>query len=144
MARAMDLASAASRVGEAPVGAVIVVDDKIISQAHNRIETDHDATAHAEILAIRDASRILDDWRLLYSTLYVTLEPCIMCAGALLHARVPKVVYAAEDNNWGAFGSLFDLSRDPRLNHEIEVVPGVMRDQAISLMRQFFMHLRKS
>lgn len=138
----MEQARAASELGEAPVGAVLVIENKIISRAHNRMERDRDPTAHAEMLAIRDATRILGDWRLLYSTLYVTLEPCVMCASALLHARVPRVVFAAYDKNWGAFGSLFDLACDPRLNHEIEVVSGVMKDEAESLLKSFFKGLR--
>lgn len=138
----MEQARAASELGEAPVGAVLVIENKIISRAHNRMERDRDPTAHAEMLAIRDATRILGDWRLLYSTLYVTLEPCVMCASALLHARVPRVVFAAYDKNWGAFGSLFDLACDPRLNHEIEVVSGVMKDEAESLLKKFFKGLR--
>ena len=138
----MEQARAASELGEAPVGAVLVIENKIISRAHNRMERDRDPTAHAEMLAIRDATRILGDWRLLYSTLYVTLEPCVMCASALLHARVPRVVFAAYDKNWGAFGSLFDLACDPRLNHEIEVVSGVMKDEAESLLNRFFKDLR--
>ena len=142
MLEALDQAMIAFQLDETPVGAVLVIENQIISRAHNRMETDHDPTAHAEILAIREASTILGDWRLLYSTLYVTLEPCVMCASALLHARVPRVVYAAEDSHWGAFGSLFDLSCDPRLNHEIEVVRGVMNDRAISLMSRFFKRLR--
>ncbi len=142
MLEAMDQAMMAFELDEAPVGAVLVIENEIVSRAHNRMETDHDPTAHAEILAIREASRILGDWRLLYSTLYVTLEPCVMCAGALLHARAPRVIYAAEDKNWGAFGGLFDLSCDPRLNHEIEVVSGVMKDEAVSLMKRFFQRLR--
>lgn len=142
MFNAMDQAKMAFELKEAPVGAVLVIENKIISRAHNRMETDHDPTAHAEMLAIRDATRILGDWRLLYSTLYVTLEPCIMCASALLHARVPRVVFAAHDKNWGAFGSLFDFSCDPRLNHEIEVVSGVMKDEAESLLKKFFKGLR--
>lgn len=139
---AIDQATAAFELGETPVGAVLVVDEKIICAAHNRIELDHDPTAHAEILAIRRASAILGDWRLLYSTLYVTIEPCIMCASALLHARVPKIVYGAPDSKWGAFGSLFDLAHDPRLNHEIEVISGVMRTEAVSLLRNFFLRIR--
>ncbi len=142
MLEAMEQARAASELGEAPVGAVLVIENKIISRAHNRMERDRDPTAHAEMLAIRDATRILGDWRLLYSTLYVTLEPCVMCASALLHARVPRVVFAAYDKNWGAFGSLFDLACDPRLNHEIEVVSGVMKDEAESLLKSFFKGLR--
>lgn len=143
MLRAMDLARKAYSMGEAPVGAIVTLNNQILAQAHNRIEIDHDPTAHAEILAIREASRLLGDWRLLYSTVYVTLEPCIMCASALLHARVPRIVYAAQDKNWGAFGSLFDLAHDPRLNHEIEVVSGILEDQATKLMKQFFLSLRK-
>lgn len=143
MLRAMDLARKAYSLGEAPVGAIVTLNNEILAQAHNRIEIDSDPTAHAEILAIREAARLLGDWRLLYSTVYVTLEPCIMCACALLHARVPRIVYAAHDKNWGAFGSLFDLAHDPRLNHQIEVVSGLLEDQATKLMKQFFLSLRK-
>ncbi|MDD3471799.1 MAG: tRNA adenosine(34) deaminase TadA [Syntrophaceae bacterium] len=144
MRLALELARKAFQEGETPVAAILVINDEIVSQAHNLIETNSDPTAHAEIIALRQASIKLADWRLLYSTLYVTLEPCIMCAGALLHARVPKVVYAAEDKNWGAFGSLFDFSHDPRINHEVEIVSGVMRDEAVELMKKFFQHLRQA
>ncbi len=142
MLKAMEQAQKAFELGEAPVGAVIVNNGQVISQAFNRIELDKDPTAHAEIVAIREAARLLGDWRLPYSTLYVTLEPCVMCASALLHARVPRVVYAAQDFKWGGLGSLFDLSHDPRLNHEIEVIPGVLKDMAASLMKEFFVRLR--
>ena len=142
MRLALELARKAFQEGETPVAAILVINDEIVSQAYNLIETNSDPTAHAEIIALRQASIKLADWRLLYSTLYVTLEPCIMCASALLHARVPRVVYAAQDFKWGGLGSLFDLSHDPRLNHEIEVIPGVLKDMAASLMKEFFVRLR--
>ena len=115
------------------VGAVIVKDKVIIGRGWHQKA----GTAHAEIHAINDAGLATKN-----ATLYVTLEPCVMCASALLHARVPRVVFAAYDKNWGAFGSLFDLACDPRLNHEIEVVSGVMKDEAESLLKSFFKGLR--
>ncbi len=144
MLEALNQARTAFELGETPVGAVLAIDNQVISVAHNRIELDRDATAHAELLAMRSACAILGDWRLPFATLYVTIEPCVMCAGALLHARVQRLVYGARDEKWGAFGSLFDLAHDPRLNHDVEVLSGVMKDEAASLMRDFFLRVRNS
>jgi tRNA(adenine34) deaminase len=143
MRSALDLAEEAMSIGETPVGAVIVIADRIIGRGYNRVESDKDPTAHAEMEALREASKNAGDWRLPGSTLYVTLEPCVMCAAALIHARVGRVVFGAWDNRWGGFGSLFDLSHDPRLNHEIEVISGVMEKEASELLTSFFRRLRR-
>src|SRR5512143_3759191 len=111
---ALELAAAAGRMGETPVGAVIVQDGKIIGTGHNSVECDKDPTAHAEIVALREAARSTGDWRLPAATIYVTLEPCVMCAAALIHARVKRLVFGARDHRWGGVGSLFDFSHDPR------------------------------
>ncbi len=142
MAIALSLASRAAREGETPVGALVVQDGKIIGRGYNRVETEKDPTAHAEIFALRQAAQISDDWRLSRATVYVTLEPCIMCAAALLHARVKRLVYGARDYRWGAVGSLFDLSHDPRINHNIEVVSGIMEAEASKLLEKFYRGLR--
>jgi tRNA(adenine34) deaminase len=143
MGRALDLAGQAAQEGETPVGAVVVVDGQVIGSGYNRVEQDKDPTAHGEIIALREAAQKLHDWRLPAATMYVTLEPCIMCAAALLHARVRRLVFGAWDHRWGAFGSLFDLAHDPRINHDLEVVSGVMRDEAAALLQQFFRGLRR-
>lgn len=142
MAIALSLASRAAREGETPVGALVVQDGKIIGRGYNRVETEKDPTAHAEILVLRQAAQISGDWRLSRATVYVTLEPCIMCAAALLHARVKRLVYGARDYRWGAVGSLFDLSHDPRINHNIEVVSGIMEAEASKLLEEFYRGLR--
>lgn len=142
MAEALELAHKAGTLGETPVGAVIVKNGKIIGKGYNRVESENDPTAHAEIVAIRQATKAIGDWRLLDSTIYVTLEPCIMCTSALILARIKRVVYGARDNRWGAVGSLFDFSHDPRLNHEIEVISGFMAAETADLLRKFFQNLR--
>jgi len=144
MRLALDLARKAMEQGEAPVGAVIVKDGQVIGRGHNRIYLDNDPVAHAEVLAIRAAAKSTGGWRLLRTTAYVTLEPCIMCAAALTHARVPRLVYGAMDMRWGAVGSLFDFSHDPRMNHEFEVISGVMADEAAEPMQSFFGRFRRS
>lgn len=144
MAMALQLAQRAGEGGETPVGAVVVRDGEIIGQGYNRVEAEKDPTAHAEIIALRQASQTLGDWRLLQTTLYVTLEPCIMCAAALIHARVPRIVFGAWDNRWGGMGSLFDFSHDPRINHELEVVSGVMEKESAELLQRFFRQVRQS
>jgi tRNA(adenine34) deaminase len=144
MRLALDLAREAMGQGEAPVGAVIVKDGQVVGRGHNRVYLDNDPVAHAEILAIREAAKGIGDWRLLGATAYVTLEPCIMCAAALIHARVPRLMYGARDVRWGGVGSLFDLSHDPRMNHELEVISGVMGDEAAELLQTFFRRLRQS
>lgn len=143
MEAALRLARKAAQVGETPVGAVIVIDGEIVGTGHNRVELDNNPTAHAEIEAIREAALRIGDWRLPRSTIYVTLEPCIMCAAALIHARVQRVVYGTRDTRWGGLGSLFDLSHDPRINHELEVIPGVMEEEAADLLKEFFRRVRK-
>ena len=124
--------------GDVPVGAVVVRDGEVIAAAHNRREIDADPTAHAELLAVRQAARTLSSWRLDGCALYVTLEPCTMCAGALVLARLPLLVFGASDPKAGAVGSLYDLAREPRLNHRIEVVDGVMAAECGALLTGFF------
>ncbi|MEW6349317.1 MAG: tRNA adenosine(34) deaminase TadA [Thermodesulfobacteriota bacterium] len=143
MALALNLAEKAFAAGETPVGAVVVRDGLVLGTGYNRVEQDKDPTAHAEIVALREATAKVRDWRLPGSTVYVTLEPCIMCSAALLAARVERVVFGAWDHRWGGLGSLFDLSRDPRINHELEVISGVMSEQAAALMKAFFENLRR-
>jgi tRNA(adenine34) deaminase len=141
---ALDLAKIAAQQGETPVGAVVVRDGQIIGSGHNRVETDTDPTAHAEIIALREAARSAVDWRLPGASVYVTLEPCLMCAVALIHARVKRLIFGARDHRWGGMGSLFDVSHDPRMNHEIEVVSGVMEEEAAALLQGFFTRVRRS
>jgi tRNA(adenine34) deaminase len=139
---ALEEAKAAMEAGEIPVGAVIVCGDELIARAHNRCERDGDATAHAERLAITEACRRVGHWRLSDCTLYVTLEPCPMCAGAAINARIGRVVFAARDPRMGACGSLLDLSAYP-----LEIRPhyesGLMEDEARELLRAFFARMRK-
>ncbi len=139
---AMDLAIEAAREaeghGDVPIGAVIFRGGVPLAVAGNRREADRDPTAHAEILAIREAARKLGGWRLPETTLYVTLEPCPMCAGAIVHARIPRVVIGAPDPKTGAAGSVMNLLDDPELNHRPEVIPGVRREECAALLRTFF------
>lgn len=135
---ALEEAREAFNKGEVPIGAVVARKGEIIARAHNLRETLQDATAHAEILALRRAGELLGGWRLLDCTLYVTIEPCPMCAGALVQARVPKLVYGARDVKGGAAGSLFDIVRDERLNHRLEVEEGILAEEAAALMQDFF------
>lgn len=144
MTIALGLAQRAGEEGETPVGAVVVVDGRIIGSGYNRVEQDKDPTAHAEIIALREAARTVNDWRLPTATVYVTLEPCIMCAAALIHARVRRLVFGAWDHRWGGVGSLFDLAHDPRINHELEVVSGIMEKEAAALLQEFFRNLRRN
>ena len=142
----MDLAlaeaAAAAEMGEVPVGAVVVHEGKVISSAHNRREVDGDPSAHAEFIAMRDAAQVLGDWRLEDCTVYVTLEPCAMCAGLMVNARVPRCVYAATDPRGGFLGTLGDLSSHPVLNHRFEVTAGVRAEEAADLLRSFFRRVR--
>lgn len=132
------LAREAASAGEVPVGAVIVHDDEVVGSGSNRTLRDNDPTAHAEILAIRDASTALGRWRLDGCRLYVTLEPCAMCAGAIVLARLDRVVFGAWDPKAGMVGSVGDLLRNPRLNHRPEVSGGAMEDECGAILRQFF------
>jgi tRNA(adenine34) deaminase len=138
MAIALSEAAVAAAEGEVPVGAIAVVGDEVMSRAHNQREQLSDPTAHAEVLALRSAAATLGTWRLSTVTLYVTLEPCPMCAGALLAARVGRLVFGAPDPKAGACGSLYNLCVDPRLNHEIDISPGVLAEQASRLLSDFF------
>ena len=139
MQQAFKLAQQAEKAGEVPVGAVLVLDDEIVGEGWNQPISSHDPTAHAEIVALRNAARQLSNYRLPETTLYVTLEPCPMCAGAIVHARVKRVVYAASDPKSGAAGSVFDLlPSDQRFNHFTEVEQGIMSEQAAELLSGFF------
>ena len=128
---------------EVPVGAVIVKDGKIIARAHNQKETKTDTTKHAEILAIQKASKKLKSWRLIDCEMYVTLEPCTMCAGAIIHSRIKKVYIGAMDEKTGAVGSVLNLFEDYKFNHKPEVEKGILKEDCESLLKQFFKELRK-
>jgi tRNA(adenine34) deaminase len=138
MREALREAEAAARVGEVPIGAVVVHEGRVLARAKNRRETDRDPTAHAEVLALREAARALGSWRLSGCALVVTLEPCFMCAGALVNARVDRLVFGAADLKAGAVGSLADVCRDPRLNHRVAVTGGVLARESAALLRSFF------
>ena len=138
MACALRLASEAEAHGEVPVGAVVVRDGSVLADGRNRTITDADPTAHAEVVAIRRAAAELGDWRLIDCTLYVTLEPCAMCAGAIVLARIPRVVYAAPDPKAGMGGSLGNLLQDARLNHRCEVTVGVRAEESSKMLKAFF------
>lgn len=144
MALALAEARAAPLHGDVPVGAAVWHDGEVIARRHNERELTGDPTAHAEILAARDAASRLGGWRLHGATVAVTLEPCLLCAGALLQARVARVVFGADDPKAGALGSLYNVGADPRLNHEFEVVPWVQADECAALLQEFFSDLRSS
>lgn len=139
---ALEEAARAPAIGEVPIAALVVREEKIIAQAHNYRELWQDPTAHAEVIAIRAAATALGTWRLTETTLYVTVEPCTMCLGAIILARIPRVVFGAWDPKAGACGSVFDLSQEPRLNHRIEVTGGVLEQESQSLLQTFFKRLR--
>lgn len=143
MRRALQLAHQAQSAGEVPVGAVLVRDGEIIGEGFNHPISSHDPTAHAEIGALRSAAARLEQYRLLDTTMYVTLEPCPMCAGAMVHARVKRLVFGAHDPKSGAAGGVFDLVTVPELNHRIEVTGGVLGDECGSLLRDFFAKKRQ-
>ena len=142
MREAMALARIAEEIDEVPVGALIVRDGKIISKAYNTRETSKCATHHAEILAIEEACRVLGGWRLPGCTLYVTMEPCAMCAGAIINARIPRVVYGAPDLRFGAFGSLINLAEVP-LNHKPEILGGILGEENVEMLRSYFKKKRQ-
>ena len=144
MGLALAEAQAASAHGDVPVGAVVWLDGEVVARRHNERELTGDPTAHAEILALRDAAARMGGWRLDGATVAVTLEPCPMCAGALQQARVARVVFGADDPKAGALGSLYNLGADPRLNHEFEVVPRARADECAALLQGFFSDLRGS
>jgi tRNA(adenine34) deaminase len=138
MRAALREARKAAEDDEVPVGAVVEQGGRIIGRAHNQRERLKDPTAHAEMIAITQAAAALESWRLERATLYVTLEPCVMCAGALVNARIGRVVFGARDPKAGACGSLYQVGMDPRLNHRFEVVGGVLEDECASVLRDFF------
>ncbi len=142
MARALELARSAGLAGEVPVGALLVRDDVLVAEGHNLTMSHCDPTAHAERLVLQRAGARLGDWRLLGCTLYTTLEPCAMCAGATVLSRVPRLVFAAPDPKAGMAGSLDDLLRDPRLNHAVQVDSGVLAQASAELLRSFFRNRR--
>lgn len=152
MSLAMEEARKAEAMGEVPIGAVIAMPEdpkmpgsplRIIGRGHNRRECDNDPTAHAEMLAIHEAARTHGHWRLENAILAVTLEPCPMCAGAIVLARIARLVYGATDPKAGAAGTLYDIPRDPRLNHRLEVTPGIRAEECGALLSRFFADLRK-
>ena len=142
MRRALELAKVAASTEEVPVGAVLVRGPEVLAEAHNQTVVDTDSTSHAELLTIRSASIDQGDWRLLDTTLYVTLEPCAMCAGAIVLSRIPRVVYAASDPRAGMAGSLGNLLQEPRLNHRCEVISGLLAEESAEILRAFFQDLR--
>lgn len=142
MTRALAAAQCAAELGEAPIGAVVVRDGDALGTGHNRRETDGDPLAHAELLAIREAARRVGGWRLAGCVMYVTLEPCPMCAGALVASRIDRLVYGAADPKAGFCGSLGNLVQDPRLNHRMEVSAGILAEESAALLRAFFASLR--
>ncbi len=142
MRAALEQASRAAQLGEVPVGAVAVRDGMIVGTGFNRKESDQDPTAHAEMLALRRAARYVANWRLIGVTLYCTLEPCPMCAGAMIQARLERLVYGAPDTRFGADGSVVDVLREPAFNHNVEVKRGVLASEAGELLQQFFRTLR--
>lgn len=142
MQRALAQAEIAQSLDEVPVGAVITLDNEALAETHNLTRTNADPTAHAELLALRTAAKKLGDWRLLNTTLYVTLEPCAMCAGAMVLARVQRLVFATFDPKAGMCGSLGCIAQDPRLNHRMEITSGVLQEPAAALLREFFRQRR--
>ena len=139
---ALDEAMRAAEEGEVPVGAVVVLEGRILGRGHNRTEATHDPTAHAEILAIGAAAAALGDWRLVGASIYVTLEPCAMCAGAMVLGRIGRVVFGPRDPKFGACGSVMDVLGVPRLNHHVEVIEGVLAAESSFALRTFFRRLR--
>ncbi|MEC4174915.1 nucleoside deaminase [Adlercreutzia sp. R7] len=155
MALALEEAQAAGAAGEVPIGAVVVyepidrgtrrplAEPRVIARAHNRRETDCDPAGHAEFIAMKEAARVLEAWRLSDCTVYVTLEPCIMCAGLMHQARIARCVYGAPDQKAGALGTLYRIHADERLNHQFEVTPGMNEEACVELLRNFFRARRK-
>ncbi len=138
MRQAIEEARAAAAAGEVPIGAVMTHEGKIIARAGNRTIRDGDPTAHAEMVVLREASRVLRNYRLAGTTLYVTVEPCSMCAGAMIQARIPRLVYGCDDPKGGAVRSCFEILSDPRLNHQVDVTSGVLATDCAVLLQSFF------
>ncbi len=138
MQLALEEARASAAAGEVPIGAVLVHQDRVLARSGNRTIRDNDPTAHAEIVVLREAARLLGNYRLADTTLYVTLEPCAMCAGAIVQARVPRVVYAADDPKGGAFRTCFEILSSPKLNHQVDVTTGILAEDSAALLQSFF------
>jgi tRNA(adenine34) deaminase len=142
MRLALEEARAAALAGEVPVGAVLVFDGKVLARSGNRTIRDCDPTAHAEVVVLREAARVSRNYRLLGTTLYVTIEPCSMCAGAIVQARVPRVVYGCDDPKGGAVRSCFEILSHPRLNHQVAITAGVLADECAAVIQSFFAERR--
>jgi tRNA(adenine34) deaminase len=142
MRAALVEAEKAAELGEVPVGAVAVLEGQIIGRGYNRKERDQDPTAHAELIALKEAAVFVNNWRLIGVTLYCTLEPCPMCAGAMIQARLPRLVYGAKDLRFGADGSILEVLAEPRFNHRVEVVSGVLEVETAEMLQEFFRRLR--
>lgn len=143
MKHALTLADKAESMGEVPVGACVVLNDELIGEGFNTPITDNDPSAHAELRAVKEAASNIQNYRLVDATLYVTLEPCSMCAGMLVHARVKRVVFGAKDAKTGAAGSVMNLLQHPALNHQVEITPGILRDECAAKLSNFFKKRRK-
>lgn len=143
MRTALELATRAGDAGDVPVGAVVVLDGRVVGMGGNRREADADPSGHAEIIALRDAGRSVGRWRVDGATLYATLEPCAMCAGAIVNSRVARVVFGADDPKAGAVRSLYEICSDSRLNHRVEVTAGVLAAECSAVLREFFARARK-
>ncbi|HEY3198475.1 MAG TPA: tRNA adenosine(34) deaminase TadA [Nitrospirales bacterium] len=143
MTLALEEARTAAAAGEVPIGAVLVVDQSVLSRGRNQRENRQDPTAHAEMIALRSAAETMQSWRLLDSTLYVTMEPCVMCIGAAILARIKRLVFAVRDPKAGACGSIFNIPKERRLNHHLEVSEGILEQESRELLQEFFNSLRK-
>lgn len=143
MKEAIKQARKAAKIDEVPIGCVIVYEDRIIARGYNRRNTDKSTLAHAEISAIKKASKVIGDWRLEDCTLYVTLEPCQMCAGAIVQARIPRVVIGTMNAKAGCAGSVYNLLQEPRFNHQVEVIYDVLREECTDMLTSFFIRLRQ-
>jgi len=143
MREALNEALKAGEENEVPIGCVVVIDGHVISRGHNQTEKLNDATAHAEMIALTSAANYLGNWRLQNATVYVTIEPCIMCASAMVLSRVKRIVFGARDPKFGGCGSIFDIANDKRLNHRITVAEGVLKEEAVEMMKNFFKKKRK-
>ena len=142
MQAALEEAARAIAIEEVPVGALLAHEGRILTRAHNHREAWQDPTAHAEMIVIREAAKLLGSWRLIDTTLYVTLEPCTMCLGAMILARIPRLIFGAKDPKGGACGSVFDFTNEPRLNHRIDVVGGTLEQESQLLLKRFFKERR--
>ena len=143
MRLALEQAQLAADLGEVPVGAVAIWQGQVIGRGHNRKESDLDPTAHAEIIALRQAAAFLQNWRLIDVTLYCTLEPCPMCAGAMIQSRLPNLVYGAKDTRFGADGSIVDVFNAEGFNHQVDITPGILENKAAEMLQTFFRSLRE-